>query len=252
MDARNTPDREFGYAAGALGLALALLLGFVVHRAERFAGSAVGGAFGVGAALLMMVPLGYSVLRRTPQLRAALAARLPLSRALALHAYAGLAGAVLAIVHTGHRFASWLGLALTAAMLASVISGFAGRYLVRQIAQALRERQAQLRVLIGRTEAAEVRAELQAAAAHGASPWVQWRRALGQAVAGTAAAAPTPSVLELAASIAEVEHAIGADEQIRRALAVWLAVHLATSIAFYALLVAHIASGILYGLRWFD
>lgn len=250
----NTPsplDREYGYAAGALGLVSVLLAGFVVHQSERFAGSATGGAFGVAAALLMSVPLAYSVLRRTSRLRQALAARLPLSRALALHAYAGLAGAVLAIVHTGHRFESWLGLLLTIAMLASVVSGFAGRYLLRQLAQTLRERQTQLQLLLERAQAPAVRTEWQATATHGASLWAHGRGLLARAVIDAPASAP-PSALELAASIAELEHEIGAQERFRHGLGAWLVVHLAVSIAFYALLVAHVANGVVYGLRWFD
>ena len=52
---------------------------------------------------------------------------------LAVHVYAGILGPLLAIIHTGHKFDSPLGIALTAVMLLVVVSGFAVRYLLTYV-----------------------------------------------------------------------------------------------------------------------
>lgn len=56
------------------------------------------------------------------------------------------AAALLALLHTGHKFQSTLGMVLTAAMLAVVLSGLAGRYALSPAAggQALAEAMADL------------------------------------------------------------------------------------------------------------
>lgn len=247
-------DREGTVASWTIVLMLVLWLGFFVHRSPRFAGSLAGGALGVAAALSMIVPLVYSLMKRSTYWRARLSARLPLARALAIHAYAGLLGSILAILHTGHRFQSWLGIALTAAMLVTVTSGFVGRHLVRYVAQDLRERRDRLVALQREYDALAARAIGAEGQALRASPWSSLRRSLGRAIAGSAPASGQPDLYsvasEVSSGIAELEYAIGADETIRKRLSVWLGVHLAVSIAFYGMLALHIASGINYGLRW--
>ena len=251
-------DREGALVAAMLGLALVLWLGFVVHRAPRFAGSLAGGALGVAAAVLMLVPLIYAALKRLRSLRAKLAQQLQLGRALAWHAYAGVAGAALAILHSGHRFESVLGVTLIAAMLVSVVSGFVGRHLVRLVSQDLRERTAQLGMLRQQYATALQAAQSGAAAGELAieSRWAAWRRALASRIAGSAlgpeAAGAHARLGQLIASIAELEYAVAADERLKRWLAVWLVVHVSASLLFYGLLALHVASSINYGLRWFD
>lgn len=251
-------DREGTLVAAMLGLALVLWLGFVVHRAPRFAGSLAGGALGVAAAVLMLVPLIYTALKRVRPLRAKLVKRLPLGRALAWHAYAGVAGAALAILHSGHRFESVLGMTLIATMLVSVVSGFAGRHLVRLVSQDLRERTAQLGLLRHQYAAALQAARAGAATASliAESRWTAWRRALASRIAGSPlgpeASSAHARLKQVIASMAELEYTVAADERLKRWLAVWLVVHLSASLLFYGLLALHVVSSINYGLRWFD
>lgn len=249
-------DREGVLVGAALALMLVLWLGFFVHRSPRFAGSLGGGLLGVSAALLMLVPVGYSLMKRSRRLRAILERRLSLSRALAWHAYTSLAGAILAILHSGHRFESPVGVVLTAMMLVGVVSGYVGRHLLRYVAQDLRERQQRLGVLQQEYAALALRPDTQAAASLQASPWHILRRAAGRIVAGWPAEDSVPGararIEALARSMAELEYSIAAEQRIRKWLAVWLTVHLGASIVFYGLLAVHIASGIYYGLRWFD
>jgi hypothetical protein len=114
-------------SAGIILVLVAVWLGFVVHRAPRFAGSGLGVAFGIAAAVLMALPLLYIPVRRFAGLRRRIAARLPLATVLHLHVATGLIGALLAIVHTGHRFEHPVGIALTALVLIVAVSGYAAR-----------------------------------------------------------------------------------------------------------------------------
>src|SRR3546814_16748044 len=51
---------------------------------------------------------------------------------LSFHVYAGAIGALLGIIHSGHKFQSPIGIALVIAMLTVVVTGFIGRYYLAQ------------------------------------------------------------------------------------------------------------------------
>src|SRR3546814_16607031 len=66
---------------------------------------------------------------------------------LSFHVYAGAIGALLGIIHSGHKFQSPIGIALVIAMLTVVVTGFIGRYYLAQVGQELRFQQKELKVL---------------------------------------------------------------------------------------------------------
>lgn len=221
-------ESERAVVSAIVGLLIVLWLGFVFHRSPDFAGSALGGAFGVGGAVVMLVPLSYSAVKRIRALRRAATARFSMRGFLTVHIYAGLAGPILALVHTGHKFQSPLGIALTGTMLVVVLSGFAGRYLLGLIAEDTRSKQAELATL-----------------------WAQYDRltvpAGAEIVAVNAATLATP----LVESMADLEYAIGTEERARTFFSRWLKWHLAVSALLYALLAFHVWAALEFGLRWF-
>lgn len=147
---------------------------------------------------------------------------------LTWHIYTGLGGAILALVHTGHKFQSSLGIALTAMMLIVVLSGFVGRYLLGFVAEDMRGKQAEL---------ATLRAQYDLLAAPVST----------EAVAVNAAALAAP----LVDSMADLEYAIRSEERMRIFFSRWLKWHLTVSGILYVLLGLHIWAGIEFGLRWF-
>lgn len=221
--------------SGLVLLMVVLWLGFAWHRSPGFAGSAWGGVFAVSGALLMLVPLAYALVKRIPPLRKAVTARLNMGRFLQVHIYAGLAGAILVLIHTGHKFQSTLGIGLTAMTLLVVLSGFAGRYLLGFIAEDARDRRNRLETL--RIEYRRVAAELSQAPAM--AP---------QAVTLPLAGA---QIMPLVESIADLEYGLAAEERLRRFFARWLRFHLLISSILYGLLTLHIWAAIEFGLRWF-
>ena len=212
---------------GALVSALALAVpGFLLHTAPRFPGSLAGSLLGIAGAMLLILLLAYSVVKRVAWVKARVTRHASLRALLSFHVYAGVVGALLGITHTGHKFYSPLGIALVSSMLVVVFSGFVGRYYVMQVGAELREQQGMLAVLRTRYDAV-------AAARPGAAPIV--------------AAVPLPRLL---GGITDLKYAIGARETLKRALSRWTVLHVAASIVMYPLLALHVWNGVYYGLRW--
>lgn len=250
-------ERERAVVTGLLVLQMLLWLGFAVHRSPRFPGSLPGTALGVAGAALMVLPsLAYEAVRRIPGLKRLVAARAPLRRLLSWHVYGGILGAVLAILHTGHRFESSLGLALTGALLLVVFSGYVGRHFLRRVSLEVREKQALLGQLVNAYNGVAARLAAQP------RPWAgpggprrggaRLARRLGFTADAPGDQLPAlgSQAAALADSIADLEYSIRAHELLKRRFATWLGVHALASIAFYGLLAMHIWAAVYFGLRW--
>ena len=250
-------ERERPIVTSLVALLLLLWLGFLFHRDSRFAGSLLGGALGVSGAALMLWPLGYSLVKRIPALKAAVTKRVSMSTLLMLHVYTGILGAVLAVLHTGHKFNSPLGIALTVMMFAAALSGYIGRYFMSFLILELQER----KTMLTRSQA-EYQLMMTALAEHPepkltkASHYLFQRFALlfltSQSEIGQSGSALSVRAVHLAESMADLEYAIKYDDLIKRRLASWLFVHILVSVIFYTLLALHVWSGIYFGLRWFQ
>lgn len=248
-------EREPLVAGGLVALLLALWLGFLVHRDPRFAGSGWGGALGVAGALLLVVALAYWPVKRVRAVKAWVTRRASMRTVLAWHMYAGLVGAISGLLHTGHKFDSPLGVALTATMLVVVLSGYVGRHLMKQIALEVSEK----KELLTGLEVAYRRAAGELAASPEESALVRPRSGFWGRLAAALmhkfphSTRPPASVraMELAESMADLEYAIKSHDTLRRWFAGWLRVHIVASILMYLLLALHVWAGIHYGLRWF-
>lgn len=249
-------ERERVVVGGLTALMLLLWLGFLVHRSPRFPGSFAGSLLGISAALLMLVPLAYSVAKRVRFVRSRVTARISLRTFLAWHIYAGVLGPILALLHTGHRFVSPLGIALTATMLIVALSGFIGRYLLRMIGEEARDRRS-LRDSL-REEYARVALALRAGPEQAAllMPFAGsvrgWVGRLFMARDDDAAVVRWPALraLRIAEALSDVEHAVETQETFKRWFSRWLRIHIVLTVALYLLLALHIAAGLYFGLRW--
>lgn len=251
-------ERERTIIGALFLLQLVLWLGFLVHRSPRFPGSLAGGILAVSGALLVLVPpLVYSAAKRVGFFKRIVTRRISLGALLTWHVYTGIVGSILAILHTGHRFESNLGVWLTALMMLTVFSGFIGRYFLRYETLELAEKRdllnrlaTEYNRLAGET-ARQSDSEIAYAASHTSA-----RRALNsffgaEFFIGQARAEATARAVRLAESIADLEYAIKTHELLKRRAKNWLWAHIATSLAFYLLLALHVWSAIYYGLRWF-
>ncbi len=217
-------ERERIVVTGVLSVLVVAWLGFLFHRSPRFAGSGVGAVFGIAGAVLMLVPLAYPFIKRVPFLLARVSKHLSMSSLLAVHVYAGIFGPLLAIIHTGHKFDSGLGITLTAVMLLVVVSGFVVRYLLTYVSQEIKDQFALLQTARGDLDSA-------------------W----GVREAGGTA---TLQITHIAEYVADLEYAVRMHEFFKRWFARALNVHIVLSVLLYLLLALHIGSGIYFGLRW--
>jgi hypothetical protein len=169
---------------------------------------------------------------------------------LTVHVYAGILGPLFAVIHTGHKFDSGLGITLTAVMLLVVVSGFAVRYLLTYVNQEIKDKLLLLQTARGDLDSAWGVIE-SSPADRGALPKAPMVAAglasLGFDVGSGGAAG---DVTRLAESVADLEYAVRTHEFFKRWFARALKVHIVLSVILYLLLALHIGSGIYFGLRW--
>ena len=169
---------------------------------------------------------------------------------LAWHIYAGVLGPILVLIHTGHKFESVLGIALTAMVLIVVVSGFVGRYLMSKINREIKEKRAMLAEANAQYESAlqALRDRPEEAALTRPFQHVLARLFLRT---DTGATSGGVGVVQLAESVADLEYAVRTHQTFKRAFAKWLKLHIVLSVILYVLLGLHIWASIYFGLRWF-
>ena len=244
-------ERQGIIVGGTVCVLLLAWLGFLFHRSPRFPGSGIGSAFGIAGAVLMLVPLAYPIAKRIPFLHARITRHVSMQWLLTLHIYAGIFGALLALIHTGHKYDSLLGITLTAVMLLVVVSGFAVRYLLTYVNQEIKDKLILLQTARGDLDSAWGVLE-------NSQPEM---RALPKARLLTAGLSsmgielpiggPAGEVIRTAEGVADLEYAVRTHELFKRWFGRSLKLHIVLSVIFYVLIGLHVWSGIYFGLRWF-
>lgn len=249
-------ERERAIVTGLVLLLVVLTLGFYIHRDPRFPGSLTGGVLGISAAALMLVPLVYLLIKRIPPLKRAVTPAVSMRTLLAIHIYAGVLAPILGILHSGHKFQSSLGIALTAMMLIVAISGFVGRYLMAQIATGTLDQRKLLSGLRREYDRAAddlVRNPVQAATLRPLAGFFTRLAAPFFVRDPSGATGPTAAgarALRLSESMADVEYAIKSHDVAKATFGRWLACHIVIAIVLYALLAMHVWSVWYFGIRW--
>lgn len=237
-----------GIVVGALVVVLTLFpLGFFLHSSPRFPGSLAGSLIGIAAAVLMLVPLTYVAVKRIPFINRRAKPHVETRTLLSLHIYAGVVAPILGLIHAAHKFNSPLGVSLTGIMLVLVISGFFGRYLLTQLARALRGRQSELAAL--KLSFLNIQPPPVAEGASADSRGLL-ARALFQKDEVLAAAGSERDAESLAGAVADVEYAVRAEGAVQSLFGQWRKVHVTLAVILYTLLALHIWAGLYYGLRW--
>ena len=243
-------ERERIVFTGLLSVLLLGWLGFLVHRSPSFAGSRVGLVFGIAGAVLMLIPLAYPIVKRIPAINARITKHVSLQTLLTVHVYSGIFGPLLAIIHTGHKFDSPLGITLAAVMLLVVVSGFAVRYLLTYVNQEIKDKLLLLQTARGDLDSAwgvieNTPPEMRDLPK---SPVL----AAGLAAVGIelSSGGPAGEVIRLAESVADLEYAVRTHELFKHWFAWSLKLHIVLSLIFYVLLGLHVWAEIHFGLRW--
>jgi hypothetical protein len=245
-------EREGIIVSGVVCVLLLAWLGFLLHRSPRFPGSGAGAVFGIAGAVLMLVPLAYPIVKRILFLKARITPHVSMPSLLTLHVYTGILGSLLAIIHTGHKFDSVLGIALTAVMLLVVVSGFAVRYLLKYVNQEIKDKLVLLQTARGDLDSAWGVLEKSPVEMRGLPKTPVLAAGLASLGIELPFGGPASEVIRTAEGVADLEYAIRTHELFKRWFDRSLTLHIATSCAFYVLLLLHIWSGIHFGLRWFS
>jgi len=242
--------RERIVLTSVLALLLVSWLGFLVHSSPRFAGSGLGAVFGIAAAVLMLFPLAYPIIKRIPAINRRVTKHISMETLMIIHVYAGIFGPVLAIIHTGHKYQSWLGITLTFVMLLVVVSGYAVRYLLTYVNQEVKDKLILLQTARGDLDHAwgvlENLPPEQSAPPR--APFLQ--AAMANLGIDLSPGGPTGEVTRTAEAVADLEFAVRTHELFKRWFAWSLKLHIILSLLFYVLLGLHIWAGIYFGLRW--
>lgn len=216
---------------------LLLVPAFVLHSDPRFAGSLAGFALGSTAAALMILLLIYPLTKYGRGFKVLVTRLVSMRTLLGFHVYAGIAASFLALLHTGHKYHSLLGIALIVSMLVVVVTGFVGRYYLPQTAAEIREQQSHLATLRSAYDRTALILSTRETTDSNGSP-----------VSASALQEVPP--LQLVDGIADLEYAIGSQEAVKTIFMQWIGLHVVAAIAMYALLALHIAGEVYYGLRW--
>ena len=243
-------DRERIVLTGVLSVLLLAWLGFLFHTSPRFAGSGMGAVFGIAGAVLMLIPLAYPIVKRIPVINARVTKHVSMQTQLTVHVYAGIFGPLLAIIHTGHKFDSSLGIALTAVMLLVVVSGFAVRYLLTYVSHEIRDKLVLLQTARGDLDSAWGVIENTPVVMRGLPKAPLLAAGLASVGIDLSSGGPAGEVTRLAESVADLEYAVRTHEFFKRWFARSLKLHIVLSIILYALLGLHVWAGIHLGLRW--
>jgi hypothetical protein len=246
-------EREPLIVSGLMLLMLLLWLGFLFHQSPRFAGTLAGGILALSGSVLILVPALYSLIKRNKNINKLVTKHLPMRTLLAWHIYAGVLGPILVILHTGHKFHSPLGVALTAMVIVVVISGFIGRYLMTIIAKDIKEQQSMLKeanedfdLTLEKLRSSQISPEI----------ITPFRSAIARLFLApdTSVATQEPALrtIRLAETIADLEYSLKTHELAKSAFGKWLKLHIFLSIILYVLLFAHVWSAVYFGIRWFE
>ncbi|MBX9767571.1 MAG: hypothetical protein K2X47_09905 [Bdellovibrionales bacterium] len=232
-----------------------LWLGFLLHRDARFAGSLLGGILAILGSFLLFVPLLYLVIKRVPLLKRLVTKKISFPTLLTIHIYAGFIGAILVLLHTGHKFNGTLASSLTALLLIVVLSGYIGRYLLSRVSKDLTEKKQLLSALESQYGAKVIELHSRPEEKNLLAQYTGFFSRLRASTffsRGMASLSPASDVLSLAESIADVEYAISTHALFQRLFSIWLKLHITLSVLFYLLLVLHIGGAYYFGLRWFE
>ncbi|MCF8052014.1 MAG: hypothetical protein K9L59_12305 [Desulfobacterales bacterium] len=223
-------------------LFLGLLMGFMLIRTPDLSGSLPGHLVGILGTLVMGYTLVYPFRKRVLKKKGK-------QNPLSYHIYAGLAGPTLVILHSGHQYASMNGTLAFLAMVAIVLSGLIGRYLLRNIGRSEKnlrqDAQRMRRELEMKKSQVDRRActlvleldDLPELEESGVAPD---RREFDRC----------EEVVVLARAVVDYEYTLQGFSKTKALFGKWRKAHVYLTAFLFAMIAVHVLSTIYYGLRW--
>ena len=244
--------RERFIVTNILAVLFFVWLGFLVHTSPRFAGSRLGAVFGIAGATLMLIAMAYGAIKRLPFVKRHVNNYISQNTLISIHVYIGIVGALFGIIHSGHKYQSPLGIALTAMMLVVIASGFTVKYLLVYVATDMKDKLALLQTARGDLDNAWGTLELSPTEKKNLPKIPLLSTALASVGIFSDSDYPANRVVTLAEGVADLEYSIRTHELLKLWFSRALLLHIFTSLAFLFLLALHIWAAMYFGLRWWS
>lgn len=221
-----------------------VVMGFLFHQSPTFAGSLPGHLLGIIGTVVMSMTLVYPFRKRILKKRGK-------QNPINPHIYCGLIGPILVVVHSAHKFSSTIGVLVFLSMFVVVASGIVGKFLFRRVNRSLSRQERDLNAL----KQVFYRSRADAEFCTGYSVPEQ-----GDSLEHTDQAADAvddlegqqrcEALLNLAASMTELEQNVRIFSGTKRLFARWVRIHYLLAFFLFAMVVVHVLATFYYGLRW--
>jgi hypothetical protein len=221
----------------------ALFVTIFVHQSATFAGTLPGHLMGIAGAVLMFMALAYPFRKR-------ILGKKGRDNPLTRHILYGLLGSSLAIIHSGHKFGSAIGVIFLVTTFVVVFSGIVGFFLFRKVSRTLNGQIGDLDVLRRRFKAQ--REDLKACAARRSvkSDRKTGSPAISSGDNGTEPEQRCSEVIDLAYSVVDLENTVAVFSRLKSLFSMWTHVHYFLALFLFSILIAHVLNVFYYGIRW--
>ncbi|MDZ7832929.1 MAG: hypothetical protein U5L07_14370 [Desulfobacterales bacterium] len=220
-----------------------LVLGFLFHQSQTFAGSLLGHGLGIVGSILILMTLIYPFRKRVLKKKGR-------QNSLNSHVTYGLIGPSLVVIHSAHKFSSLIGILVFLSLVLVVFSGIVGRYLYKKVNRSLREQKRDQKLIKARIENRKKEMHTDCKA----------DETLDESETDTAGDSETYSREEMLGkcgewldevrTLAEIEYATRFFDRLKTVFSRWIRIHYVISGLLFALMIVHIMTTIYYGLRW--
>ena len=221
-----------------------LVMGFLFHQSQTFAGSLMGHGFGILGSLFILMTLIYPFRKRILKKKGK-------QNPLNSHVFYGLIGPSLVVIHSAHKFSSIIGILVFLALLLVVFSGIVGRYLYKKVNRSLREQKRDQKLI--RTWLNNRKQEI-VSTCIGNSTGEETEEKIADSASEEY---PSDEITEQCEkwfdevrTLAEIEYTLKFFNRLKAVFSRWIRIHYFISGVLFALLIVHVMTTIYYGLRW--
>ena len=224
-----------------------------------FPRSLLGGILGIIAAFLMFIPLAYLFIKRIKSLKKYVTKHISMGKLLSIHIYGGALGAALSFLHAGFYYYSSLGIMLSFLILITVMSGFLGRYIMKEISKSLKSHQVCIEVVHKKYSSFARSLNLSSLSKEQLSCFKKFNPKcckLGTqnlsniTIDEIRALSQCKKASIIIKTLSSLEESIKLNKHFKTFFSYWLKWHICISLILYFLIVSHIFGEIYFGLTW--
>lgn len=221
-----------------------LVLGFLFHQSQTFAGSLLGHGLGIAGSIMILMTLIYPFRKRILKKKGR-------QNPLNSHVSYGLLGPSLVVIHSAHNFSSLIGMLVFLSLVLVVFSGIVGRYLYKRVNQSLREQKRDQKLMKARIENRK-KEIMTACKAEGTTDGAEATKSSDtfQGYFHEQMLEDCDQWLDEVRTLVESEYATRFFDRLKTVFSRWIRVHYAISSLLFALMIVHVMTTIYYGLRW--